>query len=170
MHHPFKVDNGGVSRGRPVAIAVCCWLLALLGTSMALQHYFNCISIELQWHFNVTPKDTQCSFNRNSRELQQHFNITSMPPKQIFLKFRCFFLHCLRDSVSPVCGILFIFGRSHLLTREVGLTKMLPPYQIKYWSFLGSGGPCKSWQQNWNSKKKSGCQGRWRSYNGRDSV
>ena len=69
-----------------MAVAVCCWLLALLGTSMALQHHFSCISIELQWHFNGTPTDVQCSFNRTSRELQQNFHIISTPPKQIFKK------------------------------------------------------------------------------------
>ena len=37
-----------------------------------------------------------------------------------------------------------------------GVAVQLDPEQEdkEYWSFLGSGSPCKSWQQNWNSKKK----------------
>ena len=50
------VDNEGFSRGRSVAAAVGCWLLALqrhfYGTSTALQWKFNGTSMELQWNFN----------------------------------------------------------------------------------------------------------------------
>ena len=41
------VDNGGVSSGRSVAVAVGYWLLAL-------QWPFNGTSMALQWHFNIT--------------------------------------------------------------------------------------------------------------------
>ena len=54
------VDNGGVSRGRSVAMAVGCWhfnvtSMALHGTSMSLQRHFNGTSMAhhtaLQLHF-----------------------------------------------------------------------------------------------------------------------
>ena len=51
-----KMDNGGVSGGRYVAVAVGCWLLAL------------------QWHSNSTSRALQRHFNGASKELQQHFN------------------------------------------------------------------------------------------------
>ena len=39
------IDKGGVNRGRPVAVTVNFWLLAI-GTSMALQRHFNSTSTE----------------------------------------------------------------------------------------------------------------------------
>ena len=51
------VDNGGVSRGRSVAAAVGCWLLAL-------QRHFNGTSMALQWqHFGASiriGRESQC--------------------------------------------------------------------------------------------------------------
>ena len=41
-------------------------------------------------------------FNRTSTALQRHFNNKSTA------RYCCFYLHQLRESVSPVCGILFI--------------------------------------------------------------
>ena len=68
------VNNGRVSRGRPVAVTVGCWLLAV-GTSMALQ-----------WHFNGT-----------FTALQRNLNNTSMSHKKMPHNFLVFVFFVVAD-------------------------------------------------------------------------
>ena len=75
-----KMDNGGVSGGRSVAVAVGCWLLAL------------------QWHSNSTSRAVQRRFNVASKELQQHFN-----DRQKKLQQQRFFF------VWPICIFFWYF-------------------------------------------------------------
>ena len=73
------LDSFGVSRGRSVAMAFGCWLLAL-------QQQFNITSMALPWHFHST---------------------SAALPKYTKIKmYRCFYPYWLRDSVSPICVLL----------------------------------------------------------------
>ena len=133
-------------------------------TSIAFQLNFNGTSMALQRTFNVPSTELQENFNKTSTALQRHQNRLKKK-KTTGASFRIVWqIQCL-----PYAGFCLFLVEVISWQGKLDWPKCCLPIKSNIDPFWALAALVKA-DNKTETLKKSGCQGRWRSYNERDSV